>query len=104
MEYLAKDSINSKPTSCAWKYYSNGVWKFHPYRVGTDYHHQVRQAISQRKDITEKAASILSKDPLPQVRQVLAKNINVPLDIIISLCEDSDRNVQDEAIKMFLDR
>ena len=74
------------------------------FRVYTDYHDQVRIAIAQRKDITEKAASILSKDPLPQVRQVLAKNINVPLNILMSLCEDSDPRVQDEAIKVFLAR
>ena len=99
MEYLATDSINVKPTSCAWRYYSNGIWKYHSYRTWTDYHHQVRMAIARRKDITEKIAFMLSKDPLPQVRWVLAQNINVPLNIVISLCEDSDRKVQDEARK-----
>ena len=76
----------------------------HMYREYVDYHHQVRIAIAGRKDITEKAASILSKDPLPQVRWVLAQNVNVPLDIIMSLCEDSDRKVRDEAMKIFLAR
>ena len=37
----------------------------------------------------------------PQVRQVLASNANVPLDIIMSLCEDSDREVRNEVRKMF---
>ncbi|MEM7593729.1 MAG: hypothetical protein AAF383_19835 [Cyanobacteria bacterium P01_A01_bin.83] len=96
MEYLATDSINAKPTSKALLSYG--------YRVYTDYHHQVRLAIAGRKDITEKIAFILSKDHLPQVRQILAKNINVPLNIIVSLCEDSNQKVQDEAIKTFLAR
>ena len=100
MEYLATDSINLKPTSCGWKYYSNRVWKLHSYKTWTDYHHQVRLAIAQREDITENVASILSKDPLPQVRWTLASNASVPLNIIEFLSEDNYKRVRDEAVKM----
>ena len=82
MEYLAKDSINEKPTSRAWKYCSNRVWKYHSYKRWTDYHDQVRIAIAQRKDLTEKVASILLKDPLPKVRHKLVCNPNIPAKII----------------------
>jgi len=101
MEYLAKDSINSKPTSISGRFSRGSKYRF---GGGTDYHHQVRIAIAQRKDISEKAAFILSKDHLRQVRQVLAQNANVPLNIIMTLCDDNNQKVQDEAIKAFLDR
>ena len=48
----------------------------HMYREYVDYHHQVRIEIAQRKYITEKAALILSKDPLPQVLCLTHKSIS----------------------------
>ena len=98
IEYLAKDSITKKSEIPVTRL---GRQRMDIIITGVHYHY-VRAAIAKRNDLTEKIADILSKDDSSDVRQNIAANPNVPIEIIKLLSKDSNPNVHVEAVKMLM--